>query len=112
MTTTKTNETQALRNLLVCNQMLSEKLLAANGIPVLVKHMSDPQDMETCALCAKICFVVATVPQEDVRAPFVKFKAFLPLLHSFTMRYLVFPPHTVFVRLGGSWFLATRWWSD
>jgi hypothetical protein len=57
---------KALRNLLVCNPMLSSKLLEANGIPVLVKHMADPQDMETCSHCAKVCFVVATVPQDDV----------------------------------------------
>jgi hypothetical protein len=57
---------KALRNLLVCNPLLSGRLLNANGIPVLVKHMADPQDMETCALCARICFVIATVPQGDL----------------------------------------------
>ncbi len=73
----------------MCNQDLSEKLLAANGIPVLVKHMSDPQDMETCALCAKICFVVATVPQEDVRT-----SGWLFIRHDFFMVAACLLTHT------------------
>lgn len=57
---------KALRNMLVCNPLLSARLLDANGIPVMVKHMTDPQDMETCSHCAKVCFVVATVPADDL----------------------------------------------
>lgn len=57
---------KALRNLLVSNPLLSGRLLDASGIPVMVKHMADPQDMETCSHCAKICFVVATVPSADM----------------------------------------------
>mmetsp|Transcript_22412 Transcript_22412/g.26438 ORF Transcript_22412/g.26438 Transcript_22412/m.26438 type:complete len:1465 (-) Transcript_22412:205-4599(-) len=57
---------KALRNMLVCNPLLSARLLDANGIPVMVKHMTDPQDMETCSHCAKVCFVVATVPVDDL----------------------------------------------
>ena len=46
--------------------MSVKALRNANGIPVLVKHPADPKDMETCAHCARLCFVVATVPQGDL----------------------------------------------
>ena len=62
---------KVLRNLLVCRQDLYERVLSVDGIPVLVKHMKTTEDMDTCVQCAKICYVLATVPDTSVIANLV-----------------------------------------